>query len=278
MAPIHPYPSSAHRTRVLLAALVLLAGIGAAGYHWAQTPSVFLTVNGQTRSVRTKAATVRTLLTEQQVTLDPDDLVTPDFATPLSRDMTVKVTRVTAHDKTVVFDVPTSIDWQVRTSQNLRRVQVLRGMQNQRRQTVHVTLYDGKEVERKVTVQKIVRKPLYTISLLNDQGDVEKTYNLRDAKKFKMLATAYYVGDPMVPGDTTYLGHKLRRGLVAIDPTVLPLGWRLYIPGYGYAYSSDTGSAIKGLRIDLAVKNRQEELRYNHRMVTIYLLEKSKTW
>ena len=93
-----------------------------------------------------------------------------------------------------------------------------------------------------------------------------------------MLATAYYVGDPMVPSDTTYLGHKLERGLVAVDPSVIPLGWRLFIPGYGYAYSSDTGSAIKGLRIDLAVGGRKEELRYNHRQVTIYLLEKSKTW
>ena len=235
-------------------------------------------MDGQTRSVRSKAPTVRDFLAEQQIQLGPLDLVNPEGATPLSRDLSVQVTRVTTREEKVVVDVPASIAWQVKTRQNLRRVLVQKGILNQRRQTVHVILHDGKEVERQVTVQTVVRKPLYTLTLMDKNDLPEKTYNLRDARKFKMLATAYYVGDPMVPGDITYLGHKLQRGLVAIDPTVLPLGWRLYIPGYGYAYSSDTGSAIKGLRIDLAVKNSKEEQRYNHRQVTIYLLEKSKTW
>ena len=48
--------------------------------------------------------------------------------------------------------------------------------------------------------------------------------------------------------------------------------------GYGYAYAADTGSAIKGLRIDLAVKDKYEEARYNRYNVPVYILEKSKSW
>jgi hypothetical protein len=209
-------------------ALVLMLSVGGAGYFWARTPTVFLTVNGETRTVHSKAPTVRGLLTEQQILLGPEDFVTPDLTAPMSRDLSIKVTRVTRREDKAILDVPASITWKVQTSQNLRRVLVQRGTLNQQRQTIEVTLNDGKEVARKVTVQKVVRKPLYTLALLDGKGVPEKTYNIRDARKFSMLATAYYVGDPMVPSDTTYLGHKLQRGLVAIDPTVLPLGWRLF--------------------------------------------------
>lgn len=54
----------------------------------------------------------------------------------------------------------------------------------------------------------------------------------------------------------TYSGVKVRRdknavSTIAADPRVLPLGSILYIPGYGYAVVADTGSAIKGRKIDL---------------------------
>ncbi|WP_081758819.1 3D domain-containing protein [Paenibacillus graminis] len=54
----------------------------------------------------------------------------------------------------------------------------------------------------------------------------------------------------------TYSGVKVRRdknavSTIAADPKVIPLGSVLYIPGYGYAVVADTGSAIKGRKIDL---------------------------
>jgi 3D (Asp-Asp-Asp) domain-containing protein len=67
--------------------------------------------------------------------------------------------------------------------------------------------------------------------------------------------------------------------LVAVDPKVIPLRTRLYVPGYGYGYAADTGSRIKGNRIDLAVKDRKEERRYYmHRKMTVFILEKDTRW
>ena len=49
----------------------------------------------------------------------------------------------------------------------------------------------------------------------------------------------------------TYSGLPLTRGLVAVDPKVIPLGTRLFVPGYGFALAADTGGGIIGDMIDL---------------------------
>jgi 3D (Asp-Asp-Asp) domain-containing protein len=49
----------------------------------------------------------------------------------------------------------------------------------------------------------------------------------------------------------TATGVPVDRGIVAVDPSVIPLGTRLYIPGYGYAVAADTGGGIRGNMIDL---------------------------
>ncbi|MFH1547167.1 MAG: G5 domain-containing protein [bacterium] len=65
-----------------------------------------------------------------------------------------------------------------------------------------------------------------------------------------MRATSY---DRYCTGCTghTYTGKILEKGMVAVDPTVIPLGTHLYVPGYGSARAEDIGGAVKGNRIDL---------------------------
>jgi len=79
----------------------------------------------------------------------------------------------------------------------------------------------------------------------------------------KVTATGYTAGyestgkNPNHPEyGITYSGVKVRRdknslSTIAADPKILPMGSILYIPGYGYAVVADTGSAIKGRKIDL---------------------------
>lgn len=94
----------------------------------------------------------------------------------------------------------------------------------------------------------------------------------RFGRSIRMQATAYSAYDPG-NGSYTAAGHFLRKGLVAVDPNVIPLGTRLYIPGYGYAIADDTGGAIVGNRIDLAFDSRWEALQFGRRAVTVYILE-----
>jgi 3D (Asp-Asp-Asp) domain-containing protein len=53
-----------------------------------------------------------------------------------------------------------------------------------------------------------------------------------------------------LPGMTAS-GLPVAKGVVAVDPKLIPLRTRLFIPGYGKAIATDVGTAVKGRFIDL---------------------------
>lgn len=70
----------------------------------------------------------------------------------------------------------------------------------------------------------------------------------------------------------TASGMVAQRGVVAVDPDVIPLGTRLYIPGYGEAIAADTGGAIVGNKIDLCMEDYGEAMEFGRRDITVYVL------
>lgn len=81
--------------------------------------------------------------------------------------------------------------------------------------------------------------------------------------RLKVDAVAYYL-----PGRTA-LGVPVRKGVVAVDPRLIPLGTRLHIPGYGPGLAADVGTAIKGRIIDLWMPNTAVARKWGRRTVTI---------
>lgn len=101
-----------------------------------------------------------------------------------------------------------------------------------------------------------------------------------------MNASAYdlsYESTGKNPGDRGYgitaSGTKARPGVVSVDPSVIPLGTRLYIESldgtvdYGHAVAEDTGGAIKGNRIDLFFSDRSAALSFGRRNVKVHILD-----
>jgi 3D (Asp-Asp-Asp) domain-containing protein len=76
-------------------------------------------------------------------------------------------------------------------------------------------------------------------------------------------AVAYHL-----PGRTAS-GLPVGVGVVAVDPNVIPLGTRMFIPGYGPGIAADVGSAVKGNIIDLWMPSTAAALRWGRRTVTI---------
>ncbi len=85
-------------------------------------------------------------------------------------------------------------------------------------------------------------------------------------------ATGYSAFDPG-NGPTTASGTPVRHGVIAVDPSFIPIGSRVYIPGYGEAVAEDIGGAIIGNRIDVAFDTHEEALEFGRQELEIYILE-----
>ncbi|HQL36362.1 MAG TPA: 3D domain-containing protein, partial [Bacillota bacterium] len=105
----------------------------------------------------------------------------------------------------------------------------------------------------------------------------------RFVRALKMTATAYdatfescgkHPDHPQY--GITYSGLRVRPGIVAVDPKVIPLGTYLYVEGYGEALAADIGSAIKGNRIDLYYESPADVAKYGKRTVKVYVLDKQR--
>ena len=64
---------------------------------------------------------------------------------------------------------------------------------------------------------------------------------------------------------------------IAVDPNVIPLGSLVYIEGLGLRKAEDTGSAIKGHKIDVYIPDLQEALEFGvKKNVKVYVLDSKK--
>lgn len=89
-------------------------------------------------------------------------------------------------------------------------------------------------------------------------------------RKLRVYATHY---DSKCPGcnEWTATGMRAGKGVIAVDPKVIPLRSKVYIPGYGIAVAGDTGGAIKGNIVDLGFDDARTS-GWTARFVDIYLL------
>ncbi|HZK87447.1 MAG TPA: peptidoglycan-binding protein [Syntrophomonas sp.] len=91
-----------------------------------------------------------------------------------------------------------------------------------------------------------------------------------------MVATAYdpcYQCNYPYYGAPSYIGLPLAKGIIAVDPNVIPMGSRLYVEGYGEGIAADQGGAIKGNRIDLCFATHQLALDFGMKTVKVTILD-----
>jgi len=89
-------------------------------------------------------------------------------------------------------------------------------------------------------------------------------------RKMRVWATDY---DSHCPGcdKTTAIGMTQGKGVIAVDPKVIKLRSKLYVPGYGMAVAGDTGGAVKGNIIDLGFEEAKTSGWQSH-YVDIFLI------
>ena len=83
------------------------------------------------------------------------------------------------------------------------------------------------------------------------------------------VETTAYWPDPSWSNGYTATGMRAQYGVVAVDPSVIPLGTHLYVPGYGQAIAADTGGAIRGDHIDVCFNTASQAIAWGVQYLTV---------
>ncbi|MBE0416166.1 MAG: G5 domain-containing protein [Coriobacteriia bacterium] len=208
--------------------------------------------------------------------------VIPALDAPLTPDLVIEATdvfvRVVEGQVAIPFEVITEND---ATLPQGSRVIKRHGEPGIALNVYRVLVTGGVEGVRTLTVEQVLVEPIDEVVLVGTKrssGPVvvsreraAESEPPRGGTRLTVTSTGYSSQDPGVSGRTA-TGAVAAHGVIAVDPSVIPLGTRVYIPGYGNAVAADTGGAITGNKIDLCFDTRAEALAWGRRTVTITIL------
>lgn len=233
---------------------------------------VTVEIDGDTKVVKTTKKTVGELISSMN--LDEDKyFVEGGKDTQLHTDAKIKVLNVSSklvlRDEVQNYQVIKEPDSSMIRG-NEEVIQAGRNGLNRLlvREKYHKGIKVGEEV---VQTSQLVRP----VNQVIREGTAEpmNTIGLRSySQVLYMEASAYLPYDGGGAGYTA-LGIPARYGVVAVDPDIIPLGTRVYIPGYGEAIAADTGGAINGYMIDLCMEDYTQAIAFGRRGVEVYILD-----
>ena len=233
------------------------------------------------RVVYTLARTVREVLDEEGIILPEGAFVDPSFETPVTSEMSVRVVQLGSSNDVAYEYIESSTVYELDPSLPPGQTRTVAGRDGVRVRRYSITYVDGVEVGRELVEDKLDPEPVDTVIYYptrtgrNDavpdgsSGSVGRT--------LRVYATAYNPASAgRSPDDPNYgvtaSGAVVTYGIVAVDPEIIPLGTRMFVPGYGYAVAGDTGGAVKGYIIDLGFPDGVE-IDWVSKWVDIYILE-----
>lgn len=259
---------------------------------------VNLKVGGESNATYTTARTVEAVLEDKGITVGDSDKVYPGVSTPLTENMDVSVYRINKFTADVEVKVPyNTTEKEDSTLLKGKTKTIQAGVEGVVIQTVEKVYQDGEFVTKYVVDKKVkTEKQDEIIAVGTKEPVVEKTFapaaaakttsssDSKSAKGFEyktvltgVAATAYSSEQPGI-GTRTATGTTVAEGrTIAVDPNVIPLGWWVYIEGYGYRKAEDTGSAIKGKKIDMYYDRLSTALNFGRKSgLTIYVIGPNK--
>lgn len=137
------------------------------------------------------------------------------------------------------------------------------------------TIINDLNIHNKNIEEKKVDDALSITNSDNIKIESNPTNNYKEV--YTMMSTAY-AGDTITYMGTTPVRDPDGISTIAVDPSIIPLGSKVYIPGYGLAIASDTGGLIKGNRIDLFLNSEDECINWGVQTVSLYLIAYPGEW
>lgn len=242
------------------------------------------------KTVYTALGTVGEVLEQHGIALDQNDEIVPAVEEQVEPGSVIEISRVevveVAEERTLGYEtVEKATDHLEKGKTEI----VTEGQNGLEKVTYRVTMKNGVETEREQIATEVVSEPVdkvvavgtkvsqpQAVTTVASRGGSADT---RGARVITCRATAYD-GSYETLGKSnpkTALGKTPTVGTVAVDPSVIPLGSRLYIEtvdgswSYGECYAGDTG--VSGYHVDLFMASRSQALSFGSRQVNVYILD-----
>jgi uncharacterized protein YabE (DUF348 family)/3D (Asp-Asp-Asp) domain-containing protein len=269
-----------------------------------QAIPVIVKADGKTLTVYTTEKTVQAAIGEVNLSLRNEDKVTPPLTESLEANQTVTVvrvdTKVSKQEKNVPFSIvkkndPNLEQGKEKVVQSGKEGVVIESFEQKYENGVLVASQSISEVVETAVVDQIVavgtKKPEPKVTVLSSNSPSVATVTKDDvtfkAKKVleSVTLTAYSAGVASTGKDEdhpqygiTASGTKVQEGrTIAVDPKVVPMGWWVYIEGIGFRRAEDTGSAIKGKKIDVYFDSESKANKFGKKSgYTVYILGPNK--
>lgn len=234
---------------------------------------VTVTYKGTSNTMMTGKPTVGELIADLGIAEDTTK-IEPQVDTKITANLEIKVVdvseKIIVREEEEPFEIIRQPDPAMEQGQEEL---VSYGESGEKQKKVKIYYEDGQAVREEVLEERVTVPAKPQVVRVGTRNTIETS---RGAMRFRrtahMEATAYLPSDGGGSGITA-TGLPARRGIAAVDPNVIPLGSRLYIPGYGMALAADTGGAVRGNIIDLCMEDYSEAMNFGRRSVKVYVLE-----
>ena len=249
---------------------------------------VEIKANGVQLEVQSAEDTIGEMLKSEENTLKENgiefnediDEVSPDLNSELVDNLSVQIVKVEKNE--IVQNEPINFETIVEKDENLdKSVSKVKseGVNGEKEVTYEVVYKDGIETSRNITSTKTIVEPQTKI-VVNGTGQIYASRggeSIKYKEKLNCVATAYS-GDKTTATGKTPVRNPGGISTIAVDPSFIPLGSKVYVEGYGYAIASDTGGAIKGNIIDLFLNSSSECKEWGRRPVTVLVVAYPGEW
>ncbi|MFS1516826.1 ubiquitin-like domain-containing protein [Bacillus sp. SCS-151] len=237
---------------------------------------ITLNVGGEDKQVWSTSTTVADFLKQQEITLNLLDRVEPNLTERVKKDSVITVTRV--EKVTDVVEEP--VDYAVVTKNDSKLSKgaskvLSEGKEGLVEKQYEVILENGKEISRTLVNTSTLKESLDRVVAVGTKEDIQVSRGTEGGEEFYVSSTAYTASCNGCSGITS-TGINLKANpqakVIAVDPSVIPLGTKVYVEGYGYAVAGDVGSAIKGYKIDVFFPTKDEAYRWGNKKVKIRII------
>lgn len=253
---------------------------------------------GEQMEVASYGETVQALLDRLGIPTYGQYTVSADLSEETYDGMQISVDCIVQMEQTYTEEIPfeTTYCYDPTLPEGQQEV-LVSGSAGQLRITANVVYTNSSETNRTVVEEKVITQPVNEIIVVGTgvEGEEEElnadTPAIGDgvivtadgevltySKKAQFTATAYTKTDAGC-NDITATGTQVRVGTVAVDPTVVPYGTRMFIVTndgtyiYGIATAEDCGGAIEGNRLDLYFDTDAECWEFGVKGCTVYFLD-----